>query len=60
MLLALAAIVTPGAALLPHAIQRYAAVPMGIALIWLGYSLWSERRADTAAARPTLETTKLF
>jgi len=21
---------------------------MGIALIWLGYSLWSERRGDTA------------
>jgi len=45
ILLAVAAIITPAAALLPHALQRYAAVPMGIALIWLGYSLWSERRA---------------
>lgn len=57
MLLALAAIITPGAALLPHAIQRYAAVPMGIALIWLGYCLWSERRAVVAASSPKLETT---
>jgi len=48
VLLAVAAVITPAAALLPHALQRYAAVPMGIALIWLGYSLWSERRGDTA------------
>lgn len=46
ILLAFAAIVTPAAALLPHALQRYAAVPMGIAMIWLGYSLWSERRRN--------------
>ena len=44
-LLAVTALVTPAAALLPHAVQRLAAVPMGIALAWLGYSLWSERRA---------------
>ena len=48
ILLAVAAVVTPAAALLPHALQRYAAVPMGIALIWLGYSLWSERHRDAA------------
>jgi hypothetical protein len=35
---------TPLAALLPHDIQRLAAMPMGIALAWLGYALWSERR----------------
>ncbi len=46
ILLAIAAIVTPAAALLPHEIQRYAAVPMGIALAWLGYALWSERRSQ--------------
>ncbi len=44
ILLALAAVVTPAAALLPHALQRYAAVPMGIAMILLGYALWAERR----------------
>jgi len=48
ILLAVAAIITPAAALLPHALQRYAAVPMGLAMIWLGYSLWSERRASKA------------
>ena len=41
-LLALTALMTPGAALLPHAIQRLAAIPMGIALAWLGYALWYE------------------
>ena len=49
-LLAVAAALTPLAALLPHAIQRFAAVPMGLALAWLGYTLWSEHRAHAAAA----------
>jgi hypothetical protein len=48
ILLAFAAIITPAAALLPHALQRYAAVPMGVALIWLGYCLWSEQRRGKA------------
>lgn len=48
ILLAFAAIITPMAALLPHALQRYAAVPMGVALVWLGYSLWSEQRRGEA------------
>lgn len=43
-LLAIVALLTPFAALLPHAAQRLAAVPMGFALAWLGYALWSERR----------------
>jgi hypothetical protein len=44
-LLAVAAPVAPVAvALLPHALERYAAVPMGIALAGLGYALWFERR----------------
>nr|PZN29552.1 MAG: hypothetical protein DIU80_09245 [Chloroflexota bacterium] len=51
-LLAVAAALTPLAALLPHAIQRYAAVPMGLALAWLGFALWSERRARAAEAAP--------
>ncbi len=41
-------------ALLPHQLERLAAVPMGIALIWLGYALWSERR--TPASEPVLGT----
>jgi hypothetical protein len=32
-------------ALLPHQLARLAAMPMGFALAWLGYSLFSERRA---------------
>lgn len=51
-LLAVAAALTPLAALLPHAIQRFAAVPMGLALAWLGYALWSERREQTVDAIP--------
>jgi hypothetical protein len=46
VLLALTALVTPAAALLPHAIQRYAAIPMGLALVTLGFALWSERRGS--------------
>lgn len=34
--------------LIGHPINRIAAVPMGIALIWLGYSLWSERRTPAS------------
>lgn len=55
ILLAVAAIITPAAALLPHALQRYAAVPMGIALIWLGYALWSEHREKATATAMTPE-----
>lgn len=38
-------------ALLPHGIERFAAVPMGIALTWLGLALFFERRekASTSA-----------
>jgi hypothetical protein len=39
---------TPLAALLPHDIQPKVAVPVGIALAWLGYALWSERREQAA------------
>jgi len=42
-LLAAASALTPLAALLPHQYQRFAAVPVGLALAWLGYALWSER-----------------
>jgi hypothetical protein len=45
-LLAVASLLTPAATLLPHALQRLAAIPVGLALAWLGYALWSERRAS--------------
>ena len=43
-LLAVTATLTPLAALFPHEIQRYAGIPVGVAVAWLGYALWSERR----------------
>lgn len=49
ILLAAAAVITPAAALLPHAQQRYSAIPMGLAMIWLGYSLLMERRRNKVA-----------
>jgi hypothetical protein len=58
-LLAVTALVTPAAALLPHELQRMAAVPMGIALAWLGYSLWSERRAPVSERVPGMVSPQL-
>jgi hypothetical protein len=51
-LLAVAATVTPAAALLPHEYQRLVAIPVGLALAWLGYALWSERRGQAADPVP--------
>jgi len=42
-LLALSTLLAPVAALLPNASQPKTAIPMGSALAWLGYALWSER-----------------
>ena len=58
-LLAVAAALTPAAALLPHDIQRLAAIPVGLALAWLGYALWSERRAQAPDSAPGTESTLL-
>ena len=38
--------------ILPHPLNRTFAIPMGIALAWLGYALWSERRAPAAQPVP--------
>jgi hypothetical protein len=40
------------AALLPLAYQPKVAVPVGIALAWLGYALWSERREYASVSVP--------
>jgi len=58
-LLAIAATLTPLAAMLPHAEQRYAAIPVAIALAWLGYALFSERRASTAQVAPATASAQL-
>jgi hypothetical protein len=51
-LLAAGAAVTPFAVLLPHALQRFAAVPVGLAIAWLGYSLLTERREKVSQTLP--------
>jgi hypothetical protein len=51
-LLAVTATLTPLAGLLPHAEQRFAAVPFALATAWLGYALFSERRTSAAEAAP--------
>ena len=49
ILLIVAAVITPVAgALLPHALERMAAIPMGLGIIWLGLSLWMDQRKTTA------------
>ena len=58
-LLAVAALLTPAAALLPHEIQRFAAVPVAFALAWLGYALWSERREQAPEAVLSRESRSL-
>jgi hypothetical protein len=58
-LLAVTATLTPAAALLPHHIQRLAAVPMGLALAWLGFALWSERREQAPERLPVREGLQL-
>ena len=52
-LLALSTVLAPIAALLPNASQPKTAIPMGLALAWLGYSLWSERREQASKPAPT-------
>jgi hypothetical protein len=43
-LLSFAAVITFAAAVIPHPFDRILAVPMGLALIWLGYAILSEHR----------------
>src|SRR5215210_2080610 len=47
-LLAVGCVLSPAAALLPHAIQPLAAIPVGLAIAWLGYALFPERRAQAS------------
>jgi hypothetical protein len=47
-LLAVGSVLAPAAALLPPEHQPKVAVPVGLALAWLGFALWSERREQAA------------
>ncbi|RED39935.1 hypothetical protein [Paenibacillus sp. VMFN-D1] len=48
VLLACAAVSTLASSLLPHPLDRVLAVPMGIALMGMGYAVWSERSLEAA------------
>jgi len=58
VLLIAASAITPLAGLVPDDAQRLLAIPMGIALAWLGSSLWSEQRrtAHMSASRERVST----
>ena len=43
-LLAIGALLVPFAAVLPPVHEAKVTIPGGVALVWLGYSLWAERR----------------
>jgi hypothetical protein len=42
------------AAALPHDLARYAAVPLGLAMIWLGYALWSLESSAVPGTAPAV------
>ncbi|MEO8244315.1 MAG: hypothetical protein ABI832_18610 [bacterium] len=48
-LLAFGTAISPVAALFPFAYQAKVTIPVGLALVWMGYALWSETRVSTAA-----------
>ncbi len=48
VLLAIGTVLAPVAGLLPNASQPKIAIPVGLALAWLGYALWSEERGETS------------
>jgi hypothetical protein len=56
LLLAAGTVMGPLAAFVPLDWQPKAAIPFGVALLWLGYSLWSERGARTPAIAPSAVT----
>ena len=58
-LIGLGAVSSPAFALLPQSFAPLAAVPVGLGLAWLGYSLWSERREPGAQRVPARERTQL-
>ncbi len=57
--LSLGAVSSPAFALLPQSFAPLAAVPVGLGLAWLGYSLWSERREPVAQRVPARERAQL-
>ena len=52
-LLAVGTALAPVATLLPEEHKALVAVPVGLALVWLGYALWSERRTPALEPLPS-------
>ena len=52
-LLAIGTALAPVATLLPEEHKALVAVPVGLALVWLGYALWSERRTPALEPLPS-------
>lgn len=44
ILLAVASVITLASAIIPHPLERVLAIPMGAALVWFGYFLWSDQK----------------
>ena len=57
-LLALGAVLVPAGAFLPPRHEPLVMVPIGLAMAWLGYALFSERRETTAEASIAQRTAK--
>lgn len=58
-LLAVAAAVTPAAAMLPHEIQRFAGIPVGLSVALLGFTLFIERREKASEVAPSKVTAQI-
>ena len=59
VLLSFSAVLVLAGAMIPHPFDRIMAVPMGLALIWLGYSLFSERRLKVTETLPVTVSPQL-
>jgi hypothetical protein len=58
-LFTLGIVLAPAYGLLPAALQPLVAVPIGAGLAWLGFALWTERRAPAAQPAPGRGTAQL-
>ena len=58
-LLAVGTVAPLALSILPHEFIRLAAVPVGVALAWLGFALWSERRQEAPEPSPGMRRLQL-
>jgi hypothetical protein len=55
-LLILGTVLIPVGAVVPPAMQPKIMLPVGLAMAWLGYALWSERRVPVSKPAPCEES----